>query len=69
MKLTPSGYWDNGLWELSQQHVQLSSELLKQAVVEEVELKTVQGRQAAMRVTVLGNSWTIKYDKKLLKGK
>ena len=67
-KLCPSGAWDNGLWELSNNTVEFPTSKLKQAIVETVSLKMgTEGRNkcryfGAFRVTIDGASWNVETD-------
>ena len=57
--LTPSGYSDNGLMEISDNIVSLLPSQLRKAIVEEKTVKTRSGSVQAGRITIGDQSWLV----------
>ncbi len=68
-RLTPSGMWDNGVWDRTERKVHIPLTVLRGAVVTEVRLfrgKDGTGRpvyhERAWRITVVGSDWLVQED-------
>jgi len=61
-KLTPSGYGDNGMWELTDEIVSFPSQILESSIVAEITLKAdyfSQHPSKAYKVTHGNKSWVV----------
>ena len=66
-KLCPSGAIDNGLYFLSENRVCIPRGLMHNAILEGVELRTVEGVTRALKLTINGSSWLVEDNGALLK--
>jgi len=56
--LTPSGLWDNGLYEIKGD-VSIPEEHLKTAIIQTVQIKTIDKKTTAYKIFINNNSWII----------
>jgi len=57
-KKTPSGYWDNGLYEVRlKEHVDIPDHVLKDAIIEDFEAKGI--KQPCKIITIYNNRWIV----------
>ena len=60
-KLTPTGYWDNGLYRVTTEKVSFPNEVMRRAVLETYVCPGVTNK--CMRITVDGVSWVVLADR------
>lgn len=60
-KLTPTGLWDNGLYEVTGEEVSFPVSVMRRAVWETYECPGV--KEACLRITVDCNSWLVLAEK------
>jgi len=61
-QLTPSGYWDNGFWVLTNDSISFPKNILENSIIAETELKTDDSRYAtkkAYKVTHGNQTWVV----------
>jgi hypothetical protein len=61
-KITPSGYWDNGVWEFSNEVVSFPNSVLENAVIAEKLLKISSLNNSSVKafeVTHGNKSWVV----------
>ena len=63
-KLTPSGFWDNGVYEKTNEKIIFPAEKLKTAIIENVKLKASKTNETekltAIKMTIDGRSYLVK---------
>lgn len=63
-KLTPSGMHDNGYWELPTWfNLMIPEQLLNNAIVERITVKTLAGNCEAYQLTINGVSYKVQSNK------
>jgi hypothetical protein len=59
-KMTPSGYWDNGVWEPTDEVVSFPQSVLENAVITEEWLQTLNNSSTKAYVVTHGSqSWVV----------
>ena len=57
---TPSGYWDNGLYETSTKTVTIGKKAMELAVISEVTIPLVHsGKADALKIDISGTSYVV----------